>query len=123
MHRTQVSAAVFAALVTLAAAAPAFAAYGAFAFDEKTGKYGVSWNEDNQGKADQAALKGCQSEQCKVVFRTGPHECGAIATAEQGAAWGGAKRPKREGAELAAIQNCQKRTKGQCKIRANECNR
>jgi Domain of unknown function (DUF4189) len=123
MRRTRVIAAGFAAVMTVMAAAPAFAAYGAFAFDEKTGKYGFSWNEDNQGKADQAALKGCPSEQCKVVFRIGPRECGAIATAEQGSAWGGAKRPRREAAELAAMQNCQKHTKSQCKIRANECNR
>ena len=120
---TRITAAIFAALVMLAAAAPAFAKFGAFAYDEKTGKYGFSWNEDSQEKADQAAMKGCPSEQCKVVFRTATHECGAIAATEDGKIWGGAKRPRRDAAELAAMQNCQKRTKGQCKIRGAECNR
>jgi hypothetical protein len=40
-----------------------------------------------------------------------------------GKIWGGAQRDQRSGAELAAIENCQKRTSGQCKIRASECNR
>lgn len=123
MRRIAFIAAGFVALVTVVAAAPAFARNGAFAYDEKTGKYGFSWNEDSQGKADEAALKGCPSDQCKVVFRTGPRECGAIATTEDGKAWGGAKRPRRDAAELAAMQNCQKHTKSQCKIRGAECNR
>lgn len=123
MRRISVIAAGFAALVAIMAAAPALASNGAFAYDEKTGKYGFAWNEDSQAKADEAALKGCPSEQCKVVFRTGTHECGAIAATEDGKVWGGAKRPKRDAAELAAMQNCQKRTKGQCKIRGAECNR
>jgi len=73
--------------------------------------------------ADEAALKGCASEQCKIVFRTGPKECGAIAMNDDGKIWGGAKRPTRDAAELAAMNNCQKRTGGQCKVRANECNK
>lgn len=122
MRRASLVAAGFAA-VLLTAATPAFAAYGAFAHDESTGKYGFSWNEKSQNEADQAALKGCASDKCKVVFRTAAGQCGAIALNPDGKVWGGAKRPKRDAAELAAIENCQKRTPGQCKVRGAECNR
>jgi hypothetical protein len=123
MGRTRVIAAGFAALVTVVAAGPALAGYGALARDDGTGKYGFSSNEETQSKADDVALKECGSDKCKVVFRTVPRECGAIATNEEGKVWGGAKRPRRDAAELAAMQNCQKHTKGQCKIRGSECNR
>ncbi len=114
----------FSSLLALAlSAAPAFAEYGAFGHDETTGKYGYSWNEKTQQAADEAALKGCASEQCKIVFRTGPKECGAIAMNDDGKIWGGAKRPKRAAAEAAAMNDCQKRTGGQCKVRASECNK
>jgi hypothetical protein len=107
----------------LAIAAPAFAEYGAFALDSTTGKYGFSWNERDQHAADAAALKGCKSDSCKVVFQVGPKHCGAIATTENGKIWGGADRDERDAAKLAALENCQKRTKEQCVIRGNECNR
>src|SRR5271170_3996713 len=80
--------------------APAYASFGAFGHDEMTGKYGYSWNEKSQQLADEGALKGCGSDTCKIVFRTGPKECGAIAMTENGKVWGGAKRPTREAAEL-----------------------
>src|SRR3954470_4545240 len=42
--------------------------YGAFAHDDTSGRYGASWNQNSQARADEAALKGCASEYCKVVF-------------------------------------------------------
>jgi hypothetical protein len=122
MHRIISAAAVIAGCVLLTTA-PAFAGDGAFAHDETAGKYGFSWNEASPKAAEDAALKGCASPGCKVVFRTGPRECGAIAMTENGKVWGGAKRDRREAAELASIENCQKRTGGQCKVRGAECNR
>ena len=104
-------------------AAPALADYGAFALDEGAHKYGYSWNKASERAADDAALKGCATDKCKVVFHTGPRQCGAVAMAADNKVWGGAQRDRREAAELAAIENCQKRTSGQCKIRAAECNR
>ena len=123
MRRAIVIALGAAAFLTTGAARPAVAGYGAFAHDDTTGKYGFSWNEESAKRAEDAALKGCASDKCKIVFRTGPRECGAIALTENGKVWGGAKRPKRDAAELAAMENCQKRTKGQCKVRGAECNR
>jgi Domain of unknown function (DUF4189) len=101
----------------------AMAAYGAFALDDAAHKYGYSWNKESAREADDAALKGCATDKCKVVFRVGPKQCGAIAMTTDGKAWGGAQRDRRDAADLAAIENCQKRTSGQCKIRASECNR
>ncbi len=119
---TMIVIAVSTLLVSLAAT-PAFAGYGALARDDDSGKFGLSSNEESQGKADDVALKICGSDKCKVVFRTVARECGAIATAEDNKVWGGAKRSQKAAAELAAMENCQKRVKGQCKIRGAECNR
>ena len=123
MRRSGWIAAGFAAVMAVAVAAPAWAGYGAFALDEASGKYGFSWNEETAHGAETAALKGCGTDNCKVVFRVAPKLCGAIAMTENGKVWGGATRPERAEAELAAMQNCQKRTGGQCKIRGAECNR
>ena len=122
MRRQMIAAGVSALLFCLAAG-PALAGYGAFARDEATGKYGFSWNEPNQKQAEDAAIKGCNTTGCKVVFRVGPKLCGAIATTDDGKVWGGSTRPTKAAAELAALQGCQKRTKLQCKVRGSECNR
>ena len=121
MHRTMLLAAGFAA--TLIAAAPAFAGYGAIAFDEATGRYGFSWNEETPSKAEKTALRDCQSGGCKIVVPVGPRECAALASGEKDKVWGGAKRPTRDAAKLSALENCQKRTSGKCILRGNECNR
>src|SRR3954451_20592352 len=100
------------------------AAYGAFAHDDTSGRYGASWNQNSQARADEAALKGCASEHCKVVFRlTGPL-CGAIAMTDNGKIWGGATRSDRDDAQRAAVANCEKRIgAGSCRARSVQCNR
>jgi len=113
----------FSAILVMLAAAPAFAGYGALARDDDSGKFGLSSNEETQTKADDVAMKICGSDKCKIVFRTVARECGAIATTEDSKVWGGAKRSQKAAAELAAMENCQKRVKGQCKIRGADCNR
>jgi len=123
MRRSTMIALGIAAFLAGAGAQPALAGYGALAHDDASGKYGLSANEETQSKADDVAMKICGGDKCKVVFRTVAKECGAIATAESGNAWGAGKRPQRAAAELDAVQNCQKRTKGQCKLRGAECNR
>ena len=97
--------------------------HGAVAYDDSTGRYGLSWNQESTSKADQLALKGCASEACKVVFRTTARQCGALATAENGKTWGGATRAERAAAERAALDNCEKRTSGTCRLRSVQCNR
>ena len=122
MRGRTIAATGFAALV-LMTASPALAAYGAFARDESTGKYGFSWNEANERQADDAAIKSCNTTGCKVVFRVGPKLCGAIAVTDDGKIWGGSTRSTKAAAELAAIQGCQKRTEVQCAVKGSECNK
>jgi hypothetical protein len=120
MGRASMIALGFSAMV---AATPAFAGYGALAYDDASKKYGLSSNEESQTKADDVATKICGSDKCKIVFRTVARQCGAIATEEGSSAWGAGKGPQRAAAELDAMTNCQKRTKSQCKLREWACNR
>jgi hypothetical protein len=122
MRRTTIAAGFAVFATATIAAGPALAGYGALAHDPSTGKFGLSSNEESQRKADDVALKECGSDKCVIVFRMAPRECGAIATAETGTAWGAGKHAQRAAAELAAMQNCQKNTKGQCKLRSADCN-
>jgi hypothetical protein len=110
-------------VILVLAPAPAFAGYGALAYDEEAKKYGLSSDEVSQTKADDVATKECGSGKCKIIFRTASRECGAIAVAAEGNAWGGGKAAQKAKAELDAVNNCQKRTKGQCKVRETVCNR
>jgi len=97
--------------------------FGAFALDENSGRYGFSWNEYDQPRAEYAAIKNCNTTGCKVVFRVAPKQCGAIALTDDGKIWGGSTRPTKAAAELAALQGCQKRTKVQCAVKGSECNK
>ncbi|HWB52055.1 MAG TPA: DUF4189 domain-containing protein [Stellaceae bacterium] len=111
--------------VMLTAAGPAFAASGAIAYDQATGRYGLAWNKATQQQANDAAMKDCGSDKCKLIPVPGG-KCAALATGadeKENNAWGVSVRGGKPEAELAAMQNCQKRTSGQCKIRGSECNR
>ena len=124
MRRARIIAAGFSALLVSVAAVPAFAGYGAIAFDEKSAKYGFGWNEDTQKRADETALQGCNSEGCKVVVRVPPRRCGALATGEnKGTAWAAGAEAARDAAKLRALEGCQKRTSGKCVVRGSDCNR
>ncbi len=123
MRHTTIFAAIFAAILVIIAAAPAFAGYGAVAFDEKAAKYGFAWNEATQKSANDAALQACNSADCKVVIPVPPRRCAAFATAETGTAWGGNVNASRDAAKLRALENCQKRTPGKCILRGSDCNR
>ena len=48
----------------------------------------ISANGEWRSVADEAALKGCKTDKCKVVFRTGPKICGAIALTADDKVWG-----------------------------------
>jgi hypothetical protein len=124
MRRMTMIVAGLSAVLAVATAVPAFAGYGAFALDSAAGKYGYSLNQPDQQRANALALQHCKSQNCKVVFPIAPRQCGALATGEvKGTAWGGAVKRTRDAAELHAVEDCQKRTKGQCQLRAAGCNR
>src|SRR5438876_8912920 len=122
-HATMIVVGFSTLLILALSAAPAFAGYGAVAFDEKTAKYGFAWNEDTQKRADEAALQACNSEGCKVVIPVPPRRCAALATGDKGTAWGGHVDVSRDVAKLRALENCQKRTSGKCVLRGSDCNR
>jgi hypothetical protein len=56
--------------------------YGAIAYDEKTGSWGVSYNETSQGLANARALGECRkhAKGCDVVVRFWGGLCAAYAT-------------------------------------------
>lgn len=123
MRLVRVTAAASALLAAISLAAPAFAGFGALACNKDCAKFGLSWDKPSQHEAEDSAMKDCGDNSCKIIFRTKSHECGAIAKAENGNGWGGAIRAARDAASLAAMQDCQKHTAGQCKLQHSECNR
>lgn len=116
---TAFAAVVMAALFT----APAFAGYGAVAYDQNARKQGFAWDEASQEKANEAAKRECGSEACKVRFGVGPKMCAAFATPEAGSAWGGSVRKSVDAAKLAALKNCQKHAGEKCVVRESKCNK
>lgn len=113
-------------VAVLALAAPAYAGYGAIAYDQGTGRYGLAWNEATQQRASELAKKDCGGSADCRLFPVAPGRCAALATAEntkESSAWGVSIRPNKGDAEARSIADCQKHTKGQCKVRGAECNR
>ena len=110
-------------LLLLFAAAPAFAGYGAVAYDAKTGKRGWSWNEPTAQKAAEVAVSQCGASGCKVLMKIGPKRCGAFATTEDGKGWGAAGRATVDQSRVAALANCTKAKLGECVVRASDCNK
>jgi len=108
---------------TLWSGGPAFAAYGAIAWDRGSGKYGASWNQPTPQRAVEAALGECGSTGCKIVGRVGPAMCGALATTENGKQAGAAWRKDRDAARLDALKSCAKAKAGACVVRATDCNK
>ena len=104
-------------------AAPAFAQYGAIAWDKETGKYGASWNQDTPKRAEEVAVGECGATGCKVIIRTRRAMCAALATSESGKYAGGASRRDREAARLSALTNCKKGNAGECVVRVTDCNK
>jgi hypothetical protein len=113
-------------VMVLAGTGPALASFGAIAYDQATGKFGIAWSESTQQVANDKALKDCGSKTCRA-FPVPPGHCGALAVsndAKESAAWGvSTSRTEKAAAELAAMQDCQKHTAGQCKVQGSDCNR
>ncbi len=106
----------------LMTARPAFAEYGAIAWDKETGKYGASWHQDTPKRAAEAAISDCGTSGCKIIIRPTPL-CAALATAADGKVVGAASRKNRDEARLAALKDCQKRKAGECVVQVTDCNK
>lgn len=102
---------------------PAMAGYGAVAYDQETRKHGLAADQESQERADNASLRQCGFERCKVRFGVPPKMCAAFAIPETGPAWGGAVRKSIDDAKFAAMKNCQKHAKAKCIIRESKCDK
>lgn len=107
----------------LFAAVPAFAEFGAIAWDKNTGKAGWTWNQPEPRNALEKALSECGATGCKVIIRTKAKQCSAIATTANGKAIGAAARSTVEAARTRAMEDCAKRKAGECVVRASDCNK
>jgi hypothetical protein len=115
-------AALYAALCAgLLLITPAFADYGAVAYDTQARKQGFAWDGSSQDAANDAARRDCGSDNCQVRFGVPPQMCAALATPNSGPAWGGAVRKSIDAAAFAAIKNCQKHAKAKCIVREKKC--
>ena len=114
---------VLAAAFALMTAAPAWAGYGAIAYDQQSGHQGAAWNQTTPAKANEMALKSCATDGCRV-HPVEPKGCGALARSGTGKAWGGADRTTVAEAGRTAILLCEKHTAtGACKVVVQGCNK
>jgi hypothetical protein len=110
-------------LGVLASAGPALADFGAVAYDQQNCAFGRSWRQESARRAADVALAECAHPGCHVVLEVGAGQCGAVAITANCHGFGYAKRPSRDAAELAAMQECQKFNAGQCSPKIVDCNR
>ena len=122
MRRATFAASLLALGSVLPISEPAFAQYGAIAWDKETGKYGASWNQDTPKRAEEVALGQCGATGCKVIIRPTSF-CAALAATADGKVVGAAARKNRDDARLAALKDCQKRKVGECVVRVTDCNK
>jgi len=108
---------------TLLPAIPAFAGFGAIAWDRDTGKYGASWNEPTGKAAEEKARSECGTTGCKIVARIRPGMCGALATTEDNKQAGAAWRKNGDAARIAALKSCANNGAGECIVRTTDCNK
>ncbi|HJU18065.1 MAG TPA: DUF4189 domain-containing protein [Stellaceae bacterium] len=111
------------ALGALAAAPPAHAQLGAIAYDAKTGRYGMSWDQPTPKRAEADAISQCGATGCRIVIRLRARQCGAFASTENNKGVGAAARPSLDQARLAALSICNKRKAGECVVRLSHCNK
>jgi len=59
--------------------------YGAIAFSAATQRWHIRWNVSDQARADTLASRYCGAEDCAVVLRYGPGQCGTFSLGDDGA--------------------------------------
>ncbi len=94
--------------------------FGAIAFSSTTQRWHIRWNVSDQARADVLATQYCGAEDCSVVLRFGPGQCGTFSLGDAGAlgiGLGGSEAV----AESTARANCA--VSGQsCKVAPIRCN-
>lgn len=120
---TPIAAGMAAVILALATAGPAYAGFGAIAYDQNSGKEGSSWDQPTAARANELALKECASAGCQV-HPVEPAGCGALAMSDKDKAWGGADRATLDAAKKDAVAHCQTHTAtGTCSVRTSGCNK
>jgi hypothetical protein len=122
---TRVVRAAVATVFALAMLAPIAAAAqnGAIAYDPETRTWGRAADMASEAEAEAAALAACRATGCRIVVRTGPGECGAIAAPPHGSRHVGSTRFSRAEAQFGAVQRCQADAGQHCDVVVAQCNR
>lgn len=109
----------------LAAIHPAFADYGAIAYDRNNRAWGRAWNYPDQAGADSQALQQCTAgggQSCEVLVRLDGQVCGAIAAVTDQAGYGWAIRDGLPEAQRVAVEQCENYTPlGMCEVVVSLC--
>ncbi len=89
--------------------------FGAIAYDDETGDYGLTYNYSSRAAAERDAKDECGNRNCKVAvwFK---NQCGAVA--ESKSVWGYGLGKTRKAAENDAMEMCSKKS---CEIVAWAC--
>ena len=115
---------IAATLGTLAGACPAFADFGAIAYDRNNCAWGRSWHLETPRRAAEVALSECGHRGCRVVLEVGSGQCGALAATDNCRGFGYAARYSRREAQEAAMSICRGYNgPGVCTVRVVDCNR
>ena len=77
--------------------------YGAIALSETTGRWGPAYDLATQASAEEAALRYCNTDDCRIVVWFA-NTCGAVARRPELVTWGLGET--REVAEDAALAEC-----------------
>ena len=123
MCRVMLTVAALGAFATCVSASPAQAGFGAIAYDQNAGKEGFSWNQPTEAQANEAALRQCASQDCRI-YPVSPKSCGALARSGSDKAWGGAERETLDLAKRDAVERCKTHTEtGSCDVHVSGCNK
>ena len=96
--------------------------YGSIAYDQKSGSWGVAYNQGSQDRANASALGECRkhAKDCGVVVRFWGEVCAAYAT-DAGKASGWGTGDTRGVAERNAVKACVGQGRG-CEAKVWSCN-
>jgi len=112
----------FGFLSGLLPAVPAFAGFGAIAWDPETGKSGWVWNQPTKEMAAAEAIRQCGASGCELVVKP-TSVCAALATTADRKFAGAAARKTRDAAWVPVRANCEKGKAGECILRVSDCNK
>ncbi|MEQ1762087.1 MAG: DUF4189 domain-containing protein [Pyrinomonadaceae bacterium] len=92
--------------------------FGAIAYSPSTGRFGSSWNQPDQGTAEDRARKICNRRDCQILLPLA-NSCGALAVARNGGyVWAGGN--SLYNAKLSTSNRCTAEH-GSCKLICSVC--